>query len=68
MSVLARNILSQRLCSLCLYVCNGVPRQAHLPKVKYSLSAHMNKGKANGVQAIRQNISLCEDVLVLEDH
>ena len=68
MSVLARNILSQRPCSLCSYICNGLPRQAHPPKVKYSLSVHTNKGKANGVQAIRQNISLCEDVLVLEDH
>ena len=61
MSVLARNILSQRPCSLCLYVCNGVPRQAHPPKVKYSLFAVYE-------QAIRQNISLCEGVLVLEDH
>ena len=39
MSVLAGNILSQRPCSLCSYVCNGLPRQAHPPKVKYSLSA-----------------------------
>ena len=44
-----------------MYVCNGLPRQAHPPKVKYSLSA-VHK------QEIRQNISLCEDVLVLEDH
>ena len=68
MSVLARNILSHRPCFLCSYVCNGLPRQAHPPKVKYSLSAHMNKGKANGVGAIRQNILLWEGVLVLEDH
>ena len=68
MSVLARNILCQRPCSLCSYVCNGLPRQAHPPKVKYSLSGHTNKGKANGVGAIRQNISLWEGVLVLEDH
>ena len=47
--------------SLCLYVYNGLPRQAHPPKVKYSLSAVYE-------QAIRQNILLCEDVLVLEDH
>ena len=66
MYLLARNILSPRSCSLCSYVCIGLPRPAHPPKVKYSLSAHMNKGKANGVQAIRQNISLCEGVLVLE--
>ena len=68
MSVLARNILCPRPCCLCSYVCNGLPRQAHPPKVKYSLSAHTNKGKANGVRAIRQNISLWEGVLVLEDH
>ena len=61
MSVLARNILCPKPCSLCLYVCNGLPRQAHPPKVKYSLSAVYE-------QAIRQNILLCEDVLVLEDH
>ena len=66
MSVLARNILSPRPFSLCSYVCVGLPRPAHPPKVKYSLSAHMNKGKANGVQPIRQNISLWEGVLVLE--
>ena len=47
--------------SLCSYVCNGLPRQAHLPKVKYSLSAVYE-------QAIRQNISLCQGVLVLGDH
>ena len=52
--------------SLYLYVCIGLPRPAHPPKVKYFLSAGMNKGKANGVQAIRQNISLWEGVLVLE--
>ena len=34
----------------------------------YSLSARMNKGKANGVGAIRQNILLWEGVLVLENH
>ena len=66
MYLLARNILSSRSCSLCSYVCIGLPRPAHPPKVKYSLSAHMNKGKANRVQAIRQNISLLEGVLVLE--
>ena len=61
MHVLARNIVSPRSCSLCSYVCIGLPRQAHPPKVKYSLSAVYK-------QAIRQNISLCEGVLVLEDH
>ena len=60
MSVLARNILSPRPFSLWSYVCIGLPRPAHPPKVKYSLSARTNKGKANGVQAIRQNISLWE--------
>ena len=59
MSVLARNVLSQRPCSLCSYVCNGLPRPVHPPKVKYSLYAVYE-------QAIRQNISLCEGVLVLE--
>ena len=61
MSVLARKILCPRPCSLCLYVCNALPRQAHPPKVKYSLSAVYE-------QAIRQNISVCEGLLVLEDH
>ena len=32
----------------------------------FSLSARTNKRKANGVQAIRQNISVWEGVLVLE--
>ena len=64
MSVLARNFLSPRPFSLCSYVCIGLPKPAHPPKVKYSLSVGMNKGKANGVQAIRQNISLWEGVLV----
>ena len=59
--VLARKILCPRSCSLCSYVCNGLPGPAPLPKVKYSLSAVYE-------QAIRQNISLCEGVLVLEDH
>ena len=61
MSVLARNIMCPKPCSLCSYVCNALPRQAHPHKVKYSLSAVYE-------QAIRQNISLCEGVLVLEDH
>ena len=52
--------MSKALFSL-LVVCNGLPRQAHPPKVKYSLTAVYE-------QAIRQNISLCEGVLVLEDH
>ena len=43
MCVLARNILSQSSCSLCLYVCIGLPRPPHPPKVKYSLSAHTSK-------------------------
>ena len=60
MSVLARNILSQRPCTVCSYVCNGLPRPAHPPKVKYSLSAVQE-------QAIRENISLCEVMLVPED-
>ena len=58
MYVLGRNILSQSSCSLCSYVCIGLPRPAHPPKVKYSLLVYK--------QAIRQNISLCEGVLVLE--
>ena len=57
----ARKILCPRPCSLCSYVCNGLPRQVHPPKVKYSLSAVYK-------QAVRQNISLCEGVLVWEDH
>ena len=52
MYVLARNIVSSGSCSLCLYVFIGFPRLVHPPKVKYSLSAYRNKGKANGVQAI----------------
>ena len=64
--VLGRNILSQSCYSLCLYVCIGLPRPAHPPKVKYSLSAHMSKGKGNGAYVIWENISLCEGVLVLE--
>ena len=36
MSVLARKILCPRPCSLCLYVCNGLPGLAHPHKVKYS--------------------------------
>ena len=59
--VLALNTVSKSSFSLCSYVCNGLPRQAHPPKVKYSLSAVYE-------QAIRQNISLCQSVLVLEDH
>ena len=43
MCVLAINILSQSSCSLCLYVCIGLPRPPHPPKVKYSLSACMSK-------------------------
>ena len=39
MCVLARNILFQSSCSLCSYVCIGLPRPPHPPKVKYSLSA-----------------------------
>ena len=66
MYVLARNILSQSCCSLCLYACTGLPRPAHVPKVKYSLSAHMNKGKGNGFNLIWENISPWEGVLVLE--
>ena len=68
MSVLARNILSPGPFSLCSYVCIGHPRPAHPPEVKYSLSAHTNKGIANGVQAIRQNFPLWEGVLVLEGY
>ena len=66
MCVLARNILSQSCCSLCSYVCIGLPRPTHPPKVKYSLSACMSKGKGNRVNLIWENISLWEGVLVLE--
>ena len=59
--VLALNTVSKSSFSICLYVCNGLTGHAHPPKVKYSLSAVYE-------QAIRQNISLCEGVLVLEDH
>ena len=59
--MLALNTVSKSSFSLCSYVCNGLPGPAHPPKVKYSLSAVYK-------QAIRQNISLCEGVLVLEDH
>ena len=59
MSVLARNILSPRPFSFCSYVCIGLPRPAHPPKVKYSLSAGKIKGKAKGVQAIRLSLSNC---------
>ena len=37
MYVLGRNILSQSCCSLCSYVCIGLPGPAHPLKVKYSL-------------------------------
>ena len=43
MCVLARNILSQSSCSLCSYVCIGLPIPPHPPKVKYSLSACTSK-------------------------
>ena len=59
--MLALNTVSKSSFSLCLYVCNGLPGPTHPPKVKFSLSAVYE-------QAIRQNISLCEGVLVLEDH
>ena len=45
MCVLARNILSQSCCSLCSYVCIGLPRPAHPPKVKYSLSAGLQASR-----------------------
>ena len=64
--VLALNTVSKSSFSLCLYVCIGLPGPANHPKVKYSLSAHTNKGKANGVQAIWENISLWDGLLVLE--
>ena len=59
--ILALNTLPKSSFSVSLHVCNGLPGPAHPPKVKYSLSAVYE-------QAIRQNISLCEGVLVLEDH
>ena len=57
--VLALNTASKSSFSLCLYVCIGLPGPAHLATVKYSLFA-VNE------QAIRQNISLWQGVLVLE--
>ena len=37
MYVLARNILSPSSCSLCSYICIGLPGPVHPHKVKYSL-------------------------------
>ena len=63
-----RNILSQRPCSLCSYVCNGIPGPAHPPKVKYSLRSHKLHCLFPCSYEQRENISLWEGVLVLEDH
>ena len=68
MYVLARNILSQWPCSLCSYVCNGIPGPAHPAKVKYSLRSHKLHCLFPYSYEQRENISLWEGVLVLEDH
>ena len=64
MSVLARNILCQRPCSLCSYVCNGLPGPAHPHKVKFCLIAFSYMGRetityirAERTRPLTQNIS-----------
>ena len=56
------------LFSLCSYVCNGLPGPAHPPKVKYSLRSHQIHCLLPCSYEQRENISLWEGVLVLEDH
>ena len=68
MYVLARNILFQSSCALCSYVSNGLPRPAHLHKVKYSLRSDQIHCLFPCLYEQRENISLWEGVLVLEDH
>ena len=64
--ILGRNILSQSYCSLCLYVCIGLPGPAHPHKVKYSLRSDKLHCLFPCSYEQRENISLWEGVLVLE--
>ena len=66
MYVLASNILFQSSCSLCSYVCIGLPGPAHPHKVKYSLRSDHIHCLFPCSYMRRENISLCEGVLVLE--
>ena len=66
MYVLARNILSQSCCSLCSYVCIGLPGPAQPPKVKYSLRSDQLHCLFTCLYEQRENISLWEGVLVLQ--
>ena len=68
MYVLGRNILSQSSCSLCLYTCSGLPGSAHPHKIKYSLRSDQIHCLFPFLCKQRENISLWEGVVVLEDH